>query len=90
MKFEFDKGKSTANKKKHGIDFVDAQALWDDVNRLEIPLAYEFEERYAVVAKINGKFWTAIVTTRSDKIRFISVRRSREVEYFNYEEENEQ
>jgi uncharacterized DUF497 family protein len=28
MKFEFDPKKSTSNKAKHGIDFVEAQALW--------------------------------------------------------------
>ena len=28
MNFEFDTDKSKANKKKHGIDFVEAQALW--------------------------------------------------------------
>jgi len=29
--FEFDERKSTLNKAKHGIDFVEAQAIWDDV-----------------------------------------------------------
>ncbi|HET9414795.1 MAG TPA: BrnT family toxin, partial [Pseudolabrys sp.] len=37
MGFEFDPAKSAANLKKHGIDFLDAQALWNDVDRLEIP-----------------------------------------------------
>ncbi|NDE90215.1 MAG: BrnT family toxin [Alphaproteobacteria bacterium] len=87
MEFEFDKAKSTANKKKHGIDFVQGQLLWADANRLEIPLRYELEKRYAVVAKINGKFWTAIATEPNNIIRIISIRRSREPEYFQYEEE---
>lgn len=30
MEFEFDERKSAANKAKHGIDFVEAQALWLD------------------------------------------------------------
>jgi uncharacterized protein len=30
MKFEFDPEKSNHNKKKHGIDFLEAQTLWDD------------------------------------------------------------
>ena len=30
MEFEFDPAKSAANKDKHGIDFVEAQALWLD------------------------------------------------------------
>jgi uncharacterized DUF497 family protein len=28
--FEFDERKSRLNKLKHGIDFVEAQALWED------------------------------------------------------------
>jgi len=29
MELELDPKKSKANKKKHGIDFVEAQALWE-------------------------------------------------------------
>jgi len=38
MKFEFDPQKSESNKKKHGIDFNEAQALWDDPEVIEIPV----------------------------------------------------
>jgi uncharacterized DUF497 family protein len=30
VEFEFDEAKSQANKSKHSIDFVEAQALWLD------------------------------------------------------------
>jgi uncharacterized DUF497 family protein len=30
MDFEFDPAKSAANLKKHGVDFLGAQALWSD------------------------------------------------------------
>jgi len=30
MDFEFNSEKSQSNKEKHGIDFTQAQALWDD------------------------------------------------------------
>lgn len=32
MHFEYDQQKSASNKEKHGIDFEEAQALWDDAN----------------------------------------------------------
>jgi uncharacterized DUF497 family protein len=32
--FEFDGAKSKSNLAKHGIDFVDAQALWNDPDLL--------------------------------------------------------
>ena len=34
MMFEFDPEKSAANKRKHGIDFREAQALWGDPDAL--------------------------------------------------------
>jgi uncharacterized DUF497 family protein len=37
MRFEFDSAKSAAHKGKHGIDFVEAQALWLDPDRIEVP-----------------------------------------------------
>lgn len=39
--FEFDAAKSDANRAKHGIDFVAAQALWLDDRLLEVPTRVE-------------------------------------------------
>jgi hypothetical protein len=51
MKFEFDINKSESNKGKHGIDFVEAQALWNDPDLLEIPAKnLEDENRYLLIA----------------------------------------
>ncbi|WP_394334686.1 BrnT family toxin [Marivirga sericea] len=36
--------------------------------------------RYLLVGKINDVFWSAIFTFRNDKVRIISVRKSRENE----------
>lgn len=83
--FEFDPEKSTRNKEKHGIDFVEAQSLWDDPDTLEIPAKTEDEPRYLVIGKIGTKHWSAIVTYRNHNIRIISVRRSRIEEVDLYE-----
>ena len=85
MEFEFDERKSQSNKKKHGIDFVEAQALWDDPELLEIPLKAEDEPRLLMVGQIGGKHWSAIVTRREPRVRIISVRRSRNEERELYE-----
>ena len=37
MKFEYDDNKSKINKEKHGINFVEAQNLWQNENALIIP-----------------------------------------------------
>jgi uncharacterized DUF497 family protein len=85
MEFEFDPRKSAANKKKHGIDFIEAQALWDDPDLLEIPVKTTDEPRYLLVGIISEKHWSGIITYRQDKIRIISVRRSRPEEVELYE-----
>ena len=86
MKFEFDPSKSTANKRKHGIDFVAAQALWEDGDRLQVPARTKGEPRFMLIGIINGQHWSAIFTPREGKIRMISVRRSRTEEVDAYED----
>jgi len=77
MDFEFDPLKSAANKAKHGIDFIDAQALWSDPALLEIPARTTDEPRFLVTGLIHRKHWSAVITYRGHTIRLISVRRSR-------------
>ena len=77
MDFEFDPVKSSKNKEKHGIDFVQAQQLWADEDRLEIPAITEDEPRYILLAQYQEKIWAAIFTYRGDRMRLISVRRAR-------------
>jgi uncharacterized DUF497 family protein len=86
MEFEFDSAKSNSNKKKHGIDFYEAQAsLWNDSDFIEIPLKTIDESRFLVIGRILEKHWSAIITYRSENIRIISVRRSRKEEVEIYE-----
>jgi uncharacterized DUF497 family protein len=55
MEFEFDPRKSAANKKKHGIDFIEAKELWSDPDLLEIPAKTTDEPGYLVVGIISDK-----------------------------------
>jgi len=88
MRFEFDPGKSGANATKHGIDFHQAQGLWQDERRLVIPARTEDEPRWVMVAMWGGRHWAAIFTKREDRIRIISVRAARREERAWYEGEN--
>lgn len=85
MEFEFDPGKSAANKAKHGIDFVEAQALRDDVDLLEIPARTEDEPRHMVIGRIGSTHWSGVITYRNRSVRLISVRRARKTEVAIYE-----
>ena len=84
MEFEFDPRKSETNKAKHGIDFVEAQALWRSKYVL-LGAKDASEKRYMVVGKIGGEHWSAIITYRGGTIRIISVRKSTPSEIDTYE-----
>ncbi|MBI4544209.1 MAG: BrnT family toxin [Gemmatimonadetes bacterium] len=89
MEFEFDPAKSEANKAKHGIDFNEAMRLWEDENRIEIPARTTDEPRSLVIGKIAEKHWSGVITYRGEKIRIVSVRRSRWEEVKLYEGQGE-
>lgn len=85
MEFEFDPQKSRSNHTRHGIDFVEAQLLWEDPYLLEVPAKTEDEARFLVIGKIENKHWSAVITYRNNDVRIISVRRSRVEEVALYE-----
>jgi uncharacterized DUF497 family protein len=85
MEFEFDEQKSRSNRAKHGIDFVEAQALWEDADVLEVPAQTEDEPRSVIIGRIGDRHWSAVITRRGERIRIISVRRSRKEERELYE-----
>lgn len=86
MKFEYDSHKSRSNKQKHGIDFEDAKILWNDERAIEIEARTTGETRKLLIAEKDGNIWSAVFTLRNNKIRIISVRKSRKNEkeiYYN-------
>jgi uncharacterized protein len=85
MDFEFDPEKSDRNRQKHGIDFYEAQALWDDPDLIEIPAKTSDEPRLLIVGAIAGKHWSGVIAYRGDAVGIISIRRSRKEEIDIYE-----
>ena len=73
--FEFDPQKSASNKLKHGIDFVEAQALWRS-KHVELNAKDALDKRYLVIGTIEKQSWSAVITYRGMTVRIISVRRS--------------
>jgi len=89
LNFEFDEIKSIKNKEKHGIDFIEAQLLWNNKNSIVVPAnIVDNEIRYALISKLNKKCYVAIFTMREENYRIISVRRCRKNEEKNYETNN--
>lgn len=85
MQFDYDRIRSRHNRKKHGIDFREAQILWEDEDRLVIPARSDTEVRYALLGKTKNKICVAFYTLRGDAIRIFSVRRAREKEEQPYD-----
>lgn len=85
IEFEFDQDKSRSNLEKHGIDFHTAQNLWNDSDLVEIPAKTIDEPRSLVIAMLDGKHWSGVITYRGSTIRIISVRRARKSEVELYE-----
>lgn len=83
--FEFDQSKSVSNFDKHGIDFIDAQNLWNDPEFIEVLANSDKESRSLVIGLIGEKHWSSVITYRGENIRIISVRRSRKSEVELYE-----
>lgn len=89
MEFSYDLNKSDLNKEKHGIDFEEAQQLWDDTGHVVFGTNHLYgEPRKLVLGKVNEKIWLAVTTERDDSIRIISVRRARKKEVLFYAKKN--
>lgn len=86
--FEFDTSKNARNRAKHGIDFEEARALWDDPQMIEVRARTTGEQRSLVIGRIGHRHWSAVITYREDRVRIISVRRAREEEVALYEDED--
>jgi len=85
MEFAFDAVKSRKNLEKHGIDFVQVRALWDDPERIEVPARTEDELRILVIGRTGREYWSVVVTYRNERTRIISARRSRREEIHIHE-----
>ncbi len=83
MEFEFDPRKSESNRAKHGIDFVEAEALWRSKHVI-VGAKDAREKRYLVIGTLGRECWSAIMTYRGTRIRIISVRRSTAAEISTY------
>ena len=72
--FEWDTVKALANLRKHGVDFVDAQRVFDDVfsvHNLDSDPGYG-EHRMIAIGTVNGVVLTVVYTERGERTRLIS------------------
>ncbi|MCJ2068382.1 BrnT family toxin [Methylobacterium sp. J-030] len=74
----FDPTKDASNHRKHKLSLAFGDRIFEDGDHLLIPSIREIdgEERFKVVGLVEGKLFTGVFVWRSDRPRFISVRRS--------------
>ena len=81
MTFEYDENKSSSNKIKHGINFKEAQQIFDKENVfIKRAKTIDLEERYTITGMFGDKCYTVVFTFRGANIRLISARRCRKNE----------
>jgi uncharacterized DUF497 family protein len=77
--FEWDPRKAGVNRRKHGIDFADATAVFEDERALTVPDAITavHETRMLTLGRDGmGRVLVVAYTSRGDRIRLISARRA--------------
>jgi uncharacterized DUF497 family protein len=84
MLFEWDERKRQANVAKHGLDFVQAQFLFDGRSIVSYPSPRGDETRFVTIGLLNNVMVALIWTEREDAIRLISLRRARDGEKRTY------
>ena len=87
--FEWDRGKDSANRRKHGIGFAEASTVFDDPLSITIPDPdHSIDEERFVIIGTSGQHSLLIVvhTIRDERIRLISARPATKHERRDYEE----
>lgn len=76
MKYEWDENKRLSNLEKHGLDFDDADLVYESATKLTLPCTTESEDRWQDIAEIDGTLLvlSLVYVYRLDVVRFISFR----------------
>lgn len=77
MRFEWDEDKRQANLRRHGIDFLDAESIFDEltVTFEDTRLGYG-KQRFVTFGLLEGRVVAIVHTERKNAIRIISLRKA--------------
>ena len=87
MPYEWDPAKNRANLAKHGVDFADAVAVFEDGLALTRPdMTSRGESRFVTLGVDGfGRLLVVVFTERGSRIRIISARLATKPEHKAYE-----
>lgn len=87
MEFAWDEAKCRANFAKHGIDFRDAEQVFEGITITAEDNRKDYgEKRYISLGRLAGIVVVIVYTERSEKFRIISMRNANQKERRAYEE----
>jgi uncharacterized protein len=85
--FEWDPKKAEQNRRKHGVEFVDAVVVLDDDRAITLEDGHPREERYLTFGMdAQGRILAVSYAVRGSVIRIISARRATAREAAQYED----
>jgi hypothetical protein len=85
--YEWDEAKREANLRKHGLDFDDADLVYENPNKITFAILGRGELRWLDIAmvELNGIVLALVYTLREYNIRIISFRRASRKERRSYD-----
>jgi uncharacterized protein len=89
MKFEWDPAKAKANIARHGVSFEAAQAVFTDLQALELLDDWTEEERWRLLGRATSDILLVVYTERGERVRIISARKASKREQEVYREQGE-
>ena len=88
MEFAWDPKKAEANRRKHGVEFLDAVIVFDDDRGITLLDENPTEERYVTFGMdAQGRVLAVSYALRGNTIRIISARKATSQERAQYEDE---
>lgn len=91
MDYEWDHDKADANERKHGVDFSEAESVFDDPLALTgfDPDHSDFEDRFVTMGlSVLDRLLVVSHTDRGEAVRIISARPANRTERKDYEDGN--
>ena len=87
MEFEWDEAKRRANYRKHGLDFRDAEKVFQGITLAAEDDRQDYgEKRFISLGRLEDIVVVIVHTERRDRTRIISMRRANQKETKAYEE----
>ncbi|MSQ72682.1 MAG: BrnT family toxin [Betaproteobacteria bacterium] len=74
MDYEWDEAKRQGNLRKHGLDFMDADLVFEAPVKVTVDAIHPDGDRVADLAEVNGRVLMLVYALRRQTVRCISLR----------------